>query len=118
MAVVWPMPRLAPVMMTDFLSMLSMSDRLEHFPHIRNRTSALMIGPMCSRYEMDAEPQEVARRFGIELPLPPLPSGPELRPTNRALVIVGGPGPLVLGWGLPASWGFPAPDQRPGGNPE
>ena len=67
-----------------------------------------MIGPMCSRYEMDAEPQEVARRFGIELPLPPLPSGPELRPTNRALVIVGGPGPLVLGWGLPASW-----DSRP-----
>ena len=65
-----------------------------------------MIGPMCSRYEMDAEPQEVARRFGIELPLPPLPQGPEICPTNRALVIAGGP--LVQGWGLPASW-----DSRP-----
>lgn len=67
-----------------------------------------MIRPMCSRYEMDATPEEVARRFGIELPLPPLPPGAELRPTDRALVIAGGPRPLVLGWGLPASW-----DSRP-----
>ena len=37
MAVVWPMPRLAPVMMTDFLSMLSMSDRLEQMRIDLNR---------------------------------------------------------------------------------
>lgn len=59
---------------------------------------------MCSRYEMDAEPQEVARRFGLELPLPALALGAELRPTNRALVIADGRQPQVLGWGLPASW--------------
>ena len=59
---------------------------------------------MCSRYELDAEPQEVARRFGLELPLPALPSSAELRPTDRALVIAAKRGPLVLGWGLPASW--------------
>ena len=59
---------------------------------------------MCSRYEMDAEPEEVARRFGLELPLPALPSGAELRPTNRALVIASGREPRVQGWGLPASW--------------
>jgi putative SOS response-associated peptidase YedK len=63
-----------------------------------------MIGTMCSRFEMDAEPEEVARRFGLELPLPAQPPGAELRPTDRALVIAAGRGPLVLGWGLPASW--------------
>lgn len=59
---------------------------------------------MCSRYEMDAEPEQVARRFGLELALPPLAPGSEVRPTDRALVIAGGRQPLVLGWGLPASW--------------
>ncbi len=59
---------------------------------------------MCSRFELDAEPEQVARRFGLELPLPPLSSGSELRPTNRALVIAGGPEPRVLGWGLQAHW--------------
>jgi putative SOS response-associated peptidase YedK len=63
-----------------------------------------MIRPMCSRYEMDAEPQEVARRFGLELPLPAPAPGSEVRPTDRALVIADGRVPRVQGWGLPASW--------------
>lgn len=62
---------------------------------------------MCSRYELDESPRAIVQRFGLRDPLPPLP-GPELRPTNRALVIVedgGGRRPRLMHWGLPANWG-------------
>jgi len=62
---------------------------------------------MCSRYELNENPRAIVERFGLRDPLPPL-TGPELRPTNRALVITGDDGdrrPRMLSWGLPATWG-------------
>ncbi len=63
---------------------------------------------MCSRFEMDARPGDLGRRFGLEA-APPLPNTPELRPTDQALVIGvwagdAGPGPRILGWGLAVPW--------------
>ncbi|HEX9569055.1 MAG TPA: SOS response-associated peptidase [Rhodospirillales bacterium] len=64
---------------------------------------------MCSRFEMNAQPRELARRFGLKSP-PPVPNAPELRPTNQALVIdrahAGGDGPAgrLLAWGLVVTW--------------
>lgn len=64
---------------------------------------------MCSRFEMNAQPRELARRFGLKSP-PPVPNAPELRPTNQALVIDrahaggGGPAGRLLAWGLVVTW--------------
>ena len=67
---------------------------------------------MCSRFEMNARPGELARRFGLKA-APPLPNTPELRPTDQALVIgtwagdedgEDGPAPRILGWGLAVTW--------------
>ncbi len=58
---------------------------------------------MCSRYEIDTNPRDLARRFALDDP-PPVPPAPELRPTNRALVIGGGRRAHLLVWGLPAPW--------------
>ncbi len=58
---------------------------------------------MCSRYEMDTSPRDLARRFALKDP-PPVPPAPELRPTDRALVIGGGRRAHLLVWGLPAPW--------------
>ncbi len=58
---------------------------------------------MCSRYEIDTSPRDLAQRFALDDP-PPLPPVPELRPTNRALVIAGAGRAHLLVWGLPAPW--------------
>jgi putative SOS response-associated peptidase YedK len=60
---------------------------------------------MCSRFELNAQPRELARRFGLKSP-PPAPNAPEFRPTNQALVIDGGGGPVgrLLAWGLVVTW--------------
>ncbi|MCZ6608602.1 MAG: SOS response-associated peptidase [Alphaproteobacteria bacterium] len=58
---------------------------------------------MCSRYEIDTSPWDLARRFALCDP-PPVPQAPELRPTNRALVIAGAGRAHLLVWGLPATW--------------
>lgn len=64
---------------------------------------------MCSRFEMNAQPRELVRRFGLKSP-PPVPNAPALSPTNQALVIdrahSGGDGPAgrLLAWGLVVTW--------------
>ena len=58
---------------------------------------------MCSRYEIDANPRDLARRFALDDP-PPVPPAPEPRPTDRALVIAGARRAHLLVWGLPAPW--------------
>jgi putative SOS response-associated peptidase YedK len=63
---------------------------------------------MCSRFEMNSPPRELARRFGLKAP-PQAPNTPELRPTDQALVIDradGGaePAARLLGWGLSVTW--------------
>jgi putative SOS response-associated peptidase YedK len=64
---------------------------------------------MCSRFELNAPPRELARRFRLDAP-PPTPNAMELRPTDLALVIgrstVAGDGPIawLLRWGLRVTW--------------
>ena len=64
---------------------------------------------MCSRFEMNAQPRELARRFDLKSP-PPAPNAPEFRPTDQALVIdrahAGGGSPTgrLLAWGLAVTW--------------
>jgi putative SOS response-associated peptidase YedK len=61
---------------------------------------------MCSRYELDEGPRAMVRRFDLPKPPPTWPVN-ELRPTNRAPVIVvddGGRRAVLPSWGLPASW--------------
>jgi putative SOS response-associated peptidase YedK len=57
---------------------------------------------MCSRFEVNVRPRDLASRFDID----DLPAGftvGEVRPTDPALVI-GAEGPLVLNWGLRVDW--------------
>ncbi len=58
---------------------------------------------MCSRYEIDTNPRDLAQRFALDDP-PPVPPAPEPRPTDRALVIAGARQAHLLVWGLPAPW--------------
>jgi len=58
---------------------------------------------MCSRFELNASPREVAARFGLALP-PPMPNRAEIRPTDLALAI-GADGARLLRWGLAVEWG-------------
>ncbi len=61
---------------------------------------------MCSRFEMNAQPRELARRFSLKSP-PPVPNAPELRPTHQALVVNradGIPTGRLLAWGLAVTW--------------
>ena len=58
---------------------------------------------MCSRFEIDARQGDLAERFGLADP-PPLPGAPEMRPTDRALIIDGGANPRLLSWGLAVEW--------------
>lgn len=62
---------------------------------------------MCSRFEMNVQPRELARRFGLAEP-PPAPNATELYPTNHALVIDGSGGAgaegRLLAWGLRVDW--------------
>ncbi|ARJ67731.1 hypothetical protein WV31_19755 [Magnetospirillum sp. ME-1] len=57
---------------------------------------------MCSRFELNANSADLARRFRLTVP-PPLPSAPERRPTDSVLVI-GGAGAGVMSWGLVVEW--------------
>lgn len=57
---------------------------------------------MCSRFEVDVRPRELARRYGFD----DLPAGfttGEVRPTDPALVIDAG-GARVLRWGISVTW--------------
>lgn len=56
---------------------------------------------MCSRYQMKARPRDLAGRFRLAS-MPPLGDEPEVRPTDAALVILGGHRPVTFAWGLPS----------------
>jgi len=62
---------------------------------------------MCSRFEQNAPPADLAQRFGLEDP-PPAPNIAELRPTDLSLVIDrrngGDATPRLLTWGLSIDW--------------
>lgn len=57
---------------------------------------------MCSRFELSADPERLARRFRLTIP-PPFPFKTELRPTDSVLVIGAGP-PRLMPWGLSVEW--------------
>ncbi|MBC8339022.1 MAG: SOS response-associated peptidase [Rhodospirillales bacterium] len=57
---------------------------------------------MCSRFELTATAEEIARHFGLAQP-PALPNAAELRPTDLALVLTQD-GPRLIGWGLAVDW--------------
>ena len=67
------------------------------------RPNPVSIVLMCSRYELNARPRDLVRRFDL-MEEPPDLAAAEVKPTNRALAIDGGRRPLVLRWGLPAPW--------------
>ena len=64
---------------------------------------------MCSRFELNAPPSELAHRFGLDRP-PPALNAAEARPTDAALVIDrppgndDGPAARLLPWGLAVAW--------------
>ncbi len=64
---------------------------------------------MCSRFEMNSPPRELARRFGLKSP-PPAPNAAELRPTNQALIVdrladeTGDRAGRLMAWGLAVGW--------------
>ena len=58
---------------------------------------------MCSRFEIDATPGDIAERFGLADP-PPLPNAAEPGPTDLGLIIGGGMKPRLLSWGLAVEW--------------
>lgn len=58
---------------------------------------------MCSRFEIDAPPGDIAERFGLADP-PPVPNAPELRPTDLGLIIGDRAEPHLLSWGLTVEW--------------
>tara|TARA_Y100000294_G_scaffold117911_1_gene109468 strand:+ start:1013 stop:1600 length:588 start_codon:yes stop_codon:yes gene_type:complete len=58
---------------------------------------------MCSRFEIDATPGDIAERFGLADP-PPLLGASEMRPTDLGLIIDGGEKPCLSGWGLAVEW--------------
>ncbi|MBC8158412.1 MAG: SOS response-associated peptidase [Alphaproteobacteria bacterium] len=58
---------------------------------------------MCSRYELNARPRDVARRFGL-VGFTDFPEHEEIRPTNRTLVIAAQGSAQVLSWGIPSPW--------------
>ena len=57
---------------------------------------------MCSRYELNARPRDLARRFALDA-APPVPNKAEMRPTDQALVIEPA-GARLLSWGLAVDW--------------
>lgn len=58
---------------------------------------------MCSRFEMNARPAELARRFTLDGP-PPVPNRAEVRPSDLALTIDETRMGRLLVWGLAVSW--------------
>ena len=57
---------------------------------------------MCSRFEVNVQPRDLARRFGFD-DIPTGYSCGEIRPTNPVLA-VGQGGSKVLPWGLKVDW--------------
>ncbi len=57
---------------------------------------------MCSRFELNATPDEIARRFGLSV-AGNMPNRGERRPTDPALVIAA-KGPHLMRWGLAVDW--------------
>ena len=58
---------------------------------------------MCSRYELKGTREEITERFDLE-EIPAFASLPELRPTDRALIISQSGQATTAIWGLPAPW--------------
>ncbi|NKB43717.1 MAG: SOS response-associated peptidase [Alphaproteobacteria bacterium] len=62
---------------------------------------------MCSRYEFRAAPADIIKRFGLVAPSRAFLdgiTGPEIRPTDPALIIGVDQAPDILPWGLDVSW--------------
>lgn len=57
---------------------------------------------MCSRFEINAKPHDLVRRFGFD-ELPDSFALGEIRPTNRVLTLTAA-GPAVMSWGLKVDW--------------
>ena len=57
---------------------------------------------MCARFEQNAPPGDLEKRFGLDVP-PPTPNQLELRPTDLALVIASDATKLLT-WGLSVDW--------------
>jgi putative SOS response-associated peptidase YedK len=66
---------------------------------------------MCSRYELNADRNELAGRFRLNRTPEEMP-GPELRPTDRALAVLAERRPEILHWGLPGRDGKPILNAR------
>lgn len=59
---------------------------------------------MCSRYDLNMLPRDLARRYLLpEGGMPPFRVG-EMRPTDSAPVITGPGRAVMLTWGIPAPW--------------
>ncbi len=58
---------------------------------------------MCSRYELNASPRQLARQFSLSTS-PTLPNQSEIRPTDQGLIITPQKDSKLKAWGIPASW--------------
>jgi len=58
---------------------------------------------MCSRFELNSTPREIAETFGLEFP-PAIPNQAEARPTDRILAITDRGHADLRQWGIPAPW--------------
>ena len=58
---------------------------------------------MCSRFELNSTPREVAEAFDLSFP-PALPNQSEARPTDRILTLTVRDKAELRQWGIPAPW--------------
>ena len=58
---------------------------------------------MCTNYQAIARQKELEARFRLAN-LPPLPVEDDVRPTDRALVVIAVRQAVVLSWGIPSPW--------------
>jgi len=58
---------------------------------------------MCSRYELNANPRQLARQFGLSAD-PARPNQAEIRPTDQGLIITLQREGELRSWGIPAPW--------------
>jgi len=58
---------------------------------------------MCSRFELNSSPRDIADRFALGLP-PPLVNAPDVRPTDMALVIRTSGEAAIMAWGFEVDW--------------
>ena len=57
---------------------------------------------MCSRFELNATPKDLAQCFGLDW-VPDTFTRGEIRPTNK-IICVGSNGPFINSWGLKFNW--------------